>query len=123
MAQIKAEILSVCCTNGLFYPLYVPCDSEDKNHSYCDRKYGNTFECGIYCEHSAIKQRFIERQYKRFEASEHNTWDCFTGCYDLSTTNADHVCSYLEIDGRVYCDVRDDLNCYDPRTPEGGDSQ
>lgn len=126
MAQIKAETLHVCCTNRLVYPLTVLCNSEDKYNMYCDRKFEDSIKCGTYCEHSVIKPQFMERQFKKFEAYEHNIYDLFNECYDLVTSNAEYICSYLEIDGHVYCDLRDELEWPDPRidcSDEGGDDR
>ena len=124
MSHIKAEVLNLCCTRNLMYPLTVKCDSQDENNRRCDRVFGDMWETNEHCEHSVWKPTFIERDYKRFTAEEHNgTWDYMFGCYDLDVAKTSYLCSYLEIDGRVYCDVRDEYCGFDPRNSSGEDTE
>lgn len=61
------------------------------------------------CDYYKVERRFIERDYKHVEAEPHDgTWDCCFGYYDLMAGRACYLCEYLEIDGRVVCDERDD---------------
>lgn len=116
MAHVKAEILSLVCCNGLMYPLTMPCNYQDRENTHCDRTYGDMWETGVHCNHSKFSKTFIERDYKRFDAEEHDpTYDNQFGCWDLSVGKTTYLCSYLEIDGRVYCDIRDEYEGYDPR--------
>ena len=116
MAHVKAETIEWVCCNRLRYPIVAPCEPQDERHIYCDRKYGDLFEIENYCPHSKLFKRFIERDYKRFSACQHESnYDFLDGCYDLSVSNRVFICSYLEIDGHIYCDVRDELDFTDPR--------
>lgn len=116
MAHIKAETLEVVCCNGLVFPLVAPCNSEDDSNYRCDVKFGDLWETDIHCRHSKIVPRFIERDYKRFEAEMHDAaYDYLDGCWDLKAGRGCYVCSYLEIDGHVYCDVRGEYTGHDPR--------
>ena len=116
MAHIKAEVLTLVCCNRLIFPLTDRCNSQDANNYRCDVKFGDMWETDINCAHSKLVPSFIERTYKSFEAEEHDpTWDHLFGCWDLRLSRTDYICSYLEIDGRVYCDVRGEYTGFDPR--------
>ena len=124
MAHIKAETLSLVCCNVLRYPLTVKCDSQDESNIYCNRKFGDWWEVNEHCEHSKYMPQFIERNYKSFEAYEHeSSYDYLDGCWDLSVSRAIYVCSYLEIDGHVYCDVRGEYTGFDPRIKYNGENE
>lgn len=116
MAHVKAEVLDVVCCNGLMFPLTNDCNDQDESNTYCDVKHGDYWDTGIHCKHSKIVSRFIERTYKRFDAAEHDpAYDYLFGCWDLIAGPGEYICSYLEIDGHVYCDVRGEYTGYDPR--------
>lgn len=116
MARIKAETLEVVCCNNLRYPLTVECDYQSGRNIYCDVKHGDFWETGIHCAHSKVVPSFLERTYRSFEAYEHESnYDYLHGCWFLRTKTRDYICSYLEIDGYVYCDVRGKHTGYDPR--------
>lgn len=98
MAHVKfEEIYGVCHHEN--YSLYPrECDI---NADWC------CGGCPDDCELYEPKTRYIEREYKRISAEEHDsTYDYLYGYWDLVAGGKTRVCSYLEIDGHVYCDVR-----------------
>ena len=121
MAHVKAEVLDLVCCQGLMYPLVNHCDKgQDETNHYCIKRVDDFYAVGVYCEHSKLAPTFIERTYKRFEATEHDpTWDHLFGCWDLDVGKTTYICSYLEIDGHIYCDERGNLyGMDDPRIKE-----
>lgn len=56
------------------------------------------------CKHARYEHRFIERDYKRVEVMPSDF-----GWYWLRVGRASYDCFYLEVDGQVACDLREDV--------------
>lgn len=101
MAHVKLEELyGVCdCCYG------ISCSEEcDPDAEWCEDPGGPEY-CGGHWE---PRTRFIERNYRQFEAEEHlANFDCLYGYWDLTAGGKTRICKYLEIDGHVYCDKRE----------------
>ena len=112
MAHVKAEARKLVCGNALQYgkPRAL-CDYGENARGYCAKEGCDVYEVGEFCEFVKPSSAFIERDFRCVEAEEHDgTYDGCIGYYDLRLRRGiAHVCSYLEIDGRVYCDEREPL--------------
>ena len=106
MAHVKLEELYGVCGCCYGFPDSEECDFSAK---WC--KEGDPENCG----HWHPRTRFIERNYRDFMAEEHfANFDYLDGYWDFTSGGKTRVCSYLEIDGHVYCDERENVK-------EGGD--
>ena len=99
MAHIKLEEIYFLCS-------HVGMDEEcDTSADWC-RNPDAIYE-GRRCDWCDSKTRFIECNRREFSAEEHDaTYDGLHGCWDFTSVGKTRICSYLEIDGHVYCDVR-----------------
>ena len=98
------------------WPNYFNSRTEWACENVCNRYEDSSYtsESGIPtislgCKHCGYREVYAEKTLKRFDAREqpHDgfcVWQEYP--YMLETSRRAYPCKYLEIDGRVYCDMR-----------------
>lgn len=101
MAHVTLEELYYVCDCCYGFPCTEECDT---CAAWCE----GGLDPYDGCKHQETRTRFIGRSYRNFEAEEHDArYDGLFGYWDFTAGERTRICSYLEIDGHVYCDKRE----------------